>query len=70
MIRFVDLSEVYWTDPECGYPLCAFLSTSSDRFLDNLDGEHLFRSLEEIGEHPQKERLLGLLPAGFFEKAD
>lgn len=69
MIRFIDLSQEYWTDPECnGGPICAFLSTSSDQFLTNEDGFQVFSDIEEIAEMPDGQRLLRLVPKGFFER--
>lgn len=68
MLRFIDLSKEYWTDPMYGSPICAFLSTSDDRFLQSLNGTHTFSSLEEIREHPQASRMEGLMPMGFFDK--
>lgn len=70
MIRFVDLTEAYWTDPSEGTPVCAFLSTTTDRFLENGDGFHIFDSLKEVEEHPDADRLIGLLPLGFFERTN
>ena len=42
MLRFIDLTEDYWTDPECGSPVCAFLCTTSDRFYENEYGGQVF----------------------------
>lgn len=70
MIRFIDLSEAYWTDPEEGSPICAFLSTTSDIFLTNGDVEQTFSSLKEIEEHPDAERLISLMPDGFFKRVN
>ncbi len=67
MIRFVDLTEAYWSDPEEGKSVCAFLSTNDDCFLKNICNSHTFFDLEEIEEHPYADRLIGLLPKGFFE---
>jgi hypothetical protein len=67
MLRFIDLSNDYWTDPECGSPICAFLSTSDDKFLLSVDGEHTFNCKDEILDHPQSLRMLGLVPNGFFD---
>lgn len=66
MIRFVDLSDDYWFDPEDGTPLCAFIDTITDTFVDN-DGRHIFDSLEEIKSHSLSQRLEALTPEGFFE---
>jgi hypothetical protein len=68
MIRFVDLTDDYWTDPEEGKPVCAFLSTTSDCFLENACGSHTFDSMEEIEEHPNADRFIGLMPEGFFDE--
>lgn len=66
MIRFVDLTEAYWTHPAEGHPICAFLSTVNDRFIEDVCGEHTFDRLEDIAEHELGERLVGLVPDGFF----
>ncbi len=63
MIRFVDLTDAYE-----GTPICAFLNTTTDRFLTNGDEENTFFNLEEIAEHPDSNRLLRLMPEGFFER--
>ncbi len=68
MIRFVDLTDDYWADPDEDTPICAFLSTSDNCFLRNTCGSHTFSDKEEIEEHPLAERLIGLLPDGFFDK--
>lgn len=70
MIRFVDLSDDYWTDPEYGHPICAFLCTSSDRFLETVDGEHTFNQAD-VDEYPDegvRERMRSLTPDGFWSK--
>ena len=68
MMRFVDLTEIYWTDPEEETPVCAFLSTTSDTFLSNRDGSDIFSTLAGIEDHLLANRLLGLVPKGFFER--
>jgi hypothetical protein len=72
MIRFIDLTNAYWTDPECGHPICAFLNTSSNRFYVNDGGEMTFSSLEEISyidvDWETKKRMMSLIPEGFFNK--
>jgi hypothetical protein len=67
MIRFIDLSHEYWTDPACGWPVCAFLSTSDDIFIKAGDGCHVFGQPEEIDEHPLAKGLWALVPKGFFD---
>jgi hypothetical protein len=67
MLRFIDLSNDYWTDPECGGPVCAFLSTTDDKFLLSVDGGHTFSYEDEILEHIEGPRMLGLVPNGFFD---
>ncbi len=68
MIRFVDLSDAYWTDPVgSGRPICAFLSTGTNKFILSVDGQHTFSSEDEIRECDQGERMWGLTPKGFFE---
>ena len=71
MIRFIDLSEAYWTDPECGFPLCAFLNTTTDTFLKTLDDIHVFRAAD-IEEYPDKTvqaRMHALTPPGYWERS-
>ena len=68
MLRFIDLSNDYWTDLECGFPICAFLSTRDDKFLLSVDGCHTFSCKDDILEHAQGPRMLGLVPNGFFTR--
>ncbi len=66
MIRFVDLTSSYWTEPEAySHPVCAFLSTTSNCFLTTLDGSQVFY-LDDVREHEERDRLFRLLPPGFF----
>jgi hypothetical protein len=67
MLRFIDLTEEYWTHPDEAAPICAFLSTNDDKFLHNGYGEQTFDDEAEIIEHEQGERMLGLVPEGFFD---
>lgn len=69
MIRFVDLSESYWTDPETRQPCCAFLNTVDDCFLKSLDGAHVFDSaddLEGIVPDDLRKRCNQLVPEDFW----
>ncbi|MHC4296526.1 MAG: hypothetical protein ACYS7Y_04435 [Planctomycetota bacterium] len=71
MIRFIDLTGEYWTHPDCSSPICAFLSTSDDRFYMNQDGSCTFSSMEditELGDHDFVKRMVALVPEGFFER--
>lgn len=76
MIRFVDITNTYWTfpeDPECSRPICAFLDTITDRFLLNTCGAHTCSDLEDVlslhfDGTPMGERCAGLLPDGFFDR--
>lgn len=70
MIRFVDLTGDYWTHPDESEPICAFLSTSDDRFVLNDDGSHTFSSFEDIhnAQFNDTVRLARLTPCGFFER--
>lgn len=68
MIRFIDLTKEYWTDPDEGVPVCAFLRTNDDRFIKTIDGAHTFGQQEEVNEHPESQRLRGLMPDNFFKK--
>lgn len=64
MIVFLDL-----TGRIEGYgKVCAFLQTSCDTFLTNIDGQQLFKDREAIGLHKYHERLFSLLPEGFFDE--
>jgi hypothetical protein len=76
MIRFVDLTHVYWPDPEeGGGPICAFLDVITGRFIANGDsqgaGEHTFSDMVDINyaDYEDIERLVSLLPERFFEKS-
>jgi hypothetical protein len=71
MVRFIDLSLEYWAHPLINTgPMCAFLSTSTDKFFENIDREHTFSSIEEIEELPLSvsNRLKGVVPPDFFER--
>jgi len=68
MIRFVNLTEAYYGDPEDSLHICAFISTSGDKFLQTMDGTHTFDDLASIKEHPKAQRMLSLLPRGFFNE--
>lgn len=61
MIRFIDMTEEYFGGYDVGTPIWTFLCTSTDRFLENADGQHVF-DLDDVREHKQSERLLSLLP--------
>lgn len=62
MVRFVDLTEAYWTDG--GDPICAFLSTVTDKFLESASGEHTFSCADDFDGRGE---LMQLVPVGFFE---
>lgn len=70
MIRFVDVSAAYFGCDEgepAPMPICAFVSTVSDRFVEDADGEHLFHGMDEVLEIPEEgERCARLVPDGFF----
>lgn len=63
MIRFVDLTDAL--DSET--PVCAFFDTIPDRFIEDQFGCHDFDSMEAIKKHPRGERMLSLVPPGFFD---
>lgn len=70
MIRFIDLTKEYWTDPSVGFPMCSFLNTTTDRYLENEDGEHTFREVD-VANYPDpriRERLGALTPPGFWHQ--
>jgi hypothetical protein len=62
MVRFIDLTEAYWTDG--GGPICAFLSTVTDKFLESASGEHTFSCADDFDGNGE---LMRLVPPGFFE---
>lgn len=62
MIRFVDLTAALLSDS----PVCGFFDTIPDRFIENHFGCHDFDSMDDIERHPRGERMLGLIPPGFF----
>lgn len=70
MIRFIDLSEVYWTDPEeHGGSVCAFLETRTDRFM-TANGSHVFSDAEDIDDIEDasvRERCREHVPDGLWE---
>ena len=68
MIRFIDLTADYWTDDVDNDPCCAFLSTNTDTFFLNADGCHVFHDLDAFEGIPDRERLLAMLPDGFFDE--
>lgn len=76
MIRFVDLTDAYWTcpDPEDPHPICAFLDTITDRFIENAAGSHTCSDMEDVLTLGMSKpgdlgkRCAGLLPPGFFDK--
>jgi len=67
VIRFVDLTAAYWLEE--GKPLCAFLNTVTDCFLENVEICHTFNCLEDVQALPisHRERCLALIPEGFFK---
>lgn len=71
MLRFIDLSKEYWTDSDYGYPICAFLNTSDNRFVPNDGGEHTFSDMDDIESIKNSDvrlRAKRLLPEGFFQR--
>ena len=64
MVIFIDM-----TDKIEGYqgPHCAFLSTSSDTFIVNTDGKHLWSQLDADFPEDFPQRLRTLVPEGFFK---
>jgi len=70
MIRFVDLTNVYWTDHEETAPMCAFLDTVTNRFIENDTGSHVCVDLNDVrglGNNGKLgTRCLQLLPPQFF----
>ena len=73
MIRFIDLTPFYYADTDdSSPPVCAFVDTTTDRFL-MADGEHVFSSSSEIDNienHVIRERCRRLVPVGFWNRAE
>ncbi len=71
MIRFVDLTPYYWTDPESSdnSPICAFLNTVTDNFIKSCNEDHTFLSWDDFDDMDEflRERIVGLMPPGFFD---
>jgi hypothetical protein len=71
VIRFVDLTPSYWTDPAEGKPCCAFLDTYDDKFLTNSVGSHVFLDEDELRDlGGLAERCRGLVPKHFWDPPD
>lgn len=73
MIRFVDLSRDYWgfDGEERGAPCCAFLDTTSNRFVEHpADRDHVFTCPEDVAildaRSPLPRRFSGLVPDDFW----
>jgi hypothetical protein len=66
MLRFIDLTDPYWTYPDEAAPICAFLSTVDDKFLRTEEGCHTFDDDFDIDRHEQADRMRALMPEGFF----
>jgi hypothetical protein len=71
MIRFLDLSDTYWTDTEThGGQVCAFLETRTDRFVE-VDGAHTFFDGEDIDlieDAHLRNRCREHVPDGFWSR--
>lgn len=65
MIRFVNLTEAL----ESSEPICAFFDTVRDRFIETKMKDQTFSSPEFIALHDQGQRMLRLVPDGFFDRA-
>lgn len=66
MIRFIDLTEAYWTYG--GAPCCAFLDTTTDEFIPSSAGQ-VFDFPEEVNgikDPDLRARCVALVPAGFW----
>jgi len=71
VIRFVDLTSSYWTDPSEGKPCCAFLDTYDDTFLTNSVGSHTFFDADELLDlGTMAQRCRGLVPPHFWDPPD
>lgn len=69
MIRFVDLTEIYWTYGS--KPCCAFLNTVSDCFIGNEFGTQVFDNAEDLDSIvpvEYRERCKEHVPDGFWER--
>lgn len=71
MIRFIDLTADYWVDDDPDNDrMCAFLSTRTDTFVANASGGHVFSEWDDFDGVPDRERLMGLVPDGFFDDSE
>ena len=66
MIRFVDLTDAYWLEPN-GEPCCAFLDTIDDTFVVTDYGGHVFTAHGDFPDNDLGRRLRALVPEHFFE---
>lgn len=70
MIRFVDLSMAYWSDPDEPSPACAFVNTVVDRFIELEDGAQVAFDDDDIPGGDLGERLRALVPEGFWNRTE
>ncbi len=67
MLRFVDVTRAFAPGVDDPFKMCAFLSTTDSKFVMNsCTGSHLFDCWSDLKAHKQAERLLSLVPDGFF----
>jgi hypothetical protein len=84
VIRFVDLTDFYWvltraedaemrgTESSCVKPVCAFLDTTTDKFLAvDYGGAHVCSDADDVREVEARNgypgRCTGLVPEGFWK---
>jgi hypothetical protein len=78
VLRFIDLTDTYWPltleedkamradDDPSVYPVCAFLDTTTNKFVCDKTGCQVFFDTSEFEECREAERMLALVPEGFF----
>lgn len=62
MIRFIDMRDDDEDDPT---PVCSFIQTVTDTFIESTNGSHEFVDLSEV-EEVLGPRGVRLVPKGFF----
>ena len=77
MIRFIDITMGYYALDDDDtlvdmliLPLCSFINTVTDKYIENDSGQHTFNDfddIESIADANYRGRCKGLVPDGFFD---
>lgn len=74
MIRFIDITRDYFAldddDTLIDMPLCSFINTVNDYFIQDDGGSHVFHDfddIESIANMDHRQRCKNLVPTGFFD---